>query len=272
MEKIHIVVNLMRKFLIFFFLLLFFGCQKKSEIKVYVLGVDWSNSLYYFDEEKERKRIFSIVKNILLAKRINPVENFIIKTFNGVVRGLPLNTFIFIPIASDELSFREKIYKDTPEKLLWFINDENKILPPLKTYTKKTDFIDFFNISKNMVEKQIEMFSNHISFQRGLIEVCVEYILITDGIHDPKGIINLPKEVENITLSIITNSYPNFKIDRFADEIKLPENTKRLIFIGVPPRIQFDIWNEVTKKKNIKCLFFDYNELKDVVEIRKKIF
>ncbi|MCM8804511.1 MAG: hypothetical protein NC833_04600 [Candidatus Omnitrophica bacterium] len=257
-------------FIIFFFLLT--GCQIKTpQITITVIGIDWSNSLYCFNEEKERERICALVKNIVEAKKKSGIENFLIKTVEGRLRGIPLNTIIIIPIASDEVSFREKIRCSTPEKLDTHIN-ENAILPDKKSYTFKTDFCDFFNLAKNEVEKQLEILKNRYStIKKGEVKVKVDFILITDGIHDPKGRINIPKVIENINVNIIKQAYPDFSIEKFADSISLPENSK-IFFVGVPPRLKFDFWQKVMDKKGVACIFFEYADLNDTSDIRKKIY
>jgi hypothetical protein len=257
---------------VFFFILGYNYCKGGGNIKITVVGIDWSSSMYILNEREAREKIFTLFRNIIKTKNLPKWENFLIKFFKGETRGLPLETIIFVPIASDELSFREKIYCGTPEEILNLIGyDEEKIFPPLKNYTTKTDFIDFFKIAKNKVEKQIEIMNDHVSVKKGYVKIIVDYILITDGIHDPKGIINLPKDIENVKMDIIYRFYPNFSVEEFANSLETPENLRNVFFIGVPVRIQFDLWEKVGNIKKFRCFFFQYNELKNERDIQMKI-
>jgi len=260
--------------IIFGICIVFTGCGRKlSEVTITVIGVDWSNSLYYLNEAQERQRILTLVKNIFEAKKLSYAENLLKKTWKGQLRGISLESIIVMPIASNEVSFREKIRCGTPEGLLDFAKDESAILPNKNSYTNRTDFLDFFNLAKNEAEHKLkDLEDKSIAIQRGIVKVKTDFILITDGIHDPKGLINIPNIIENINLKIIQNTYPNFSVESFADSISLPENTSKVFFVGVPPRLKFDLWQKVMNKKKIKCKFFEYEDIKSSVDIRNKLY
>lgn len=264
-------------------LLIAAGCTiQPAVVNMTVIGVDWSWSLYLVDEEYERERTLTLVRNIIEAKNPGPLGGFstVVRGFHHRFRPIPLEHFLILPLASDEVSYREQIISGTPRELLATLNDPATILPRERGYTHKTDFYDFFDLAYHEVNKfkenfrhvHQELFETYEGHVVPLLNFNIEYVMITDGIYDPAGRINLPNLIDMITTPIIARHYPGFTARRFAERIPLSENTSAMFFIGIPPRIRHDLWQVVMDEKNLRSRFLDHGDLQTVGDIRRNIF